>query len=55
MEGQLERFRPAIAKAPMERPGTVQEIADVVLFLCSCRSTFVQGAAFVVDGGYTII
>ncbi|KAF5372228.1 hypothetical protein D9758_005001 [Tetrapyrgos nigripes] len=48
-------LRPAIAIAPMNRMGTAQEVADCVLFLCSSKATFVQGAAFVVDGGYTII
>jgi NAD(P)-dependent dehydrogenase (short-subunit alcohol dehydrogenase family) len=43
-----------IAVAPMNRMGTPQEIADVVLFLASSKASFVQGAAFVVDGGYTI-
>ncbi|KAJ9133379.1 NAD(P)-binding protein [Pleurostoma richardsiae] len=55
LERQLDVYKPAIEKAPLKRPGTVQEIADVVLFLCSSRATFVQGAAYVVDGGYTII
>ncbi|KIX98741.1 uncharacterized protein Z520_05202 [Fonsecaea multimorphosa CBS 102226] len=43
-----------ISVAPLKRAGTPQEIADVVLFLVSTKATFVQGAAFVVDGGYTI-
>ncbi|KAK1762689.1 short chain dehydrogenase [Phialemonium atrogriseum] len=55
LDRQLELYKPAILRAPLERPGTVQEVADVVLFLCSSRATFVQGAAYVVDGGYTII
>lgn len=43
-----------IAVAPMNRMGTPQEIADVVLFLASSKASFIQGATFVVDGGYTI-
>lgn len=54
LERQLDLYEPVIARAPLKRPGSVQEIADVVLFLCSSRATFVQGAAYVVDGGYTI-
>ncbi|KAJ5106936.1 oxidoreductase [Penicillium angulare] len=50
----LEYFKPAIGISPMKRYGTVEEVADCVLFLCSSKATFVQGAAFVVDGGYTI-
>ncbi|KAF2161874.1 hypothetical protein M409DRAFT_27602 [Zasmidium cellare ATCC 36951] len=45
---------PAISLAPLNRPGTAQEIADAVLFLASPKASFVQGAAMVVDGGYTI-
>ncbi|KAK5138446.1 hypothetical protein LTR08_000032 [Meristemomyces frigidus] len=44
----------AIAIAPMNRPGTAQEVADCVLFLCSSKASFVQGSALVVDGGYVI-
>ncbi len=40
--------------APMGRMGTADEVADVCLFLCSEKASFVQGAAWVVDGGYTI-
>jgi len=50
----MKRLEPAIAIAPMNRMGTAQEIADACLFLCSSKATFIQGAALVVDGGYTI-
>ncbi|KAI1163581.1 oxidoreductase [Nemania serpens] len=40
--------------APMGRMGKPSEIADAVLFLCSSQSSFIQGHALVVDGGYTI-
>ena len=36
------------------RIGTSQEIADVVLFLASARSSFISGQGLVVDGGYTV-
>lgn len=49
-----DRLRPAIDIAPMKRMGTPDEVADAVLFLCSRESSFVQGHALVVDGGYTI-
>lgn len=51
---EIEALKPFIAIAPMNRMGTPQEIADAVLFLSSSKATFVQGAAMVVDGGYTI-
>ncbi|KAM0718714.1 hypothetical protein Q7P37_005785 [Cladosporium fusiforme] len=49
-----EVLEPAVSIAPMERMGTAQEVADCVLFLASSKASFVQGAAMVVDGGYTI-
>jgi NAD(P)-dependent dehydrogenase (short-subunit alcohol dehydrogenase family) len=39
----------------MKRLGTVQEIADMVIFLCSDASSFTTGASFVIDGGYTAV
>jgi NAD(P)-dependent dehydrogenase (short-subunit alcohol dehydrogenase family) len=44
----------AVDLAPMKRMGTADEVADVVLFLCSEKASFVQGAAWLVDGGYVI-
>lgn len=37
---------------PLGRPGTPDEVAGVVNFLCSEDATFLTGAALVVDGGY---
>ena len=39
---------------PMGRFGTVEEIADAIVFLASDRSSFMTGHAFVVDGGECI-
>lgn len=49
-----EVLGPAVSIAPMGRMGTAQEVADCILFLASSKASFVQGAAMVVDGGYTI-
>lgn len=37
----------------LQRFGKPEEIADVVVFLCSERATFITGACVVVDGGQT--
>jgi 3-oxoacyl-[acyl-carrier protein] reductase len=38
-------------KVPIGRYGTPEEIADVIVFLCSARASNVTGAAWSVDGG----
>jgi NAD(P)-dependent dehydrogenase (short-subunit alcohol dehydrogenase family) len=43
------------AMAPMKRAGTPEEVGYVVLFLASNEASFVTGAEYVVDGGYTAI
>lgn len=38
---------------PMGRLGTAEEIAATIAFLASDEASFITGAEFVVDGGYT--
>jgi NAD(P)-dependent dehydrogenase (short-subunit alcohol dehydrogenase family) len=40
---------------PMRRLARAQEIAYMVVFLCSEQSTFITGQAMVVDGGITAV
>jgi 2-keto-3-deoxy-L-fuconate dehydrogenase len=53
--GDLEATRAAfVARQPMGRLGTPQEIAHAALYLASDASAFMTGQAFVIDGGWSI-
>jgi NAD(P)-dependent dehydrogenase (short-subunit alcohol dehydrogenase family) len=43
-----------IAKVPLGRLGTPDEVAEVVAFLATSEGTFLQGHNLVIDGGYII-
>ncbi|DAA77807.1 TPA_exp: hypothetical protein A8136_5510 [Trichophyton benhamiae CBS 112371] len=38
---------------PLGRIAEAEEVADVILFLCSPRASYVTGAAWMVDGGFS--
>jgi len=49
ISGYFERMT---AVSPTGRIGTPEEVAEVVLWLCSKAASFVTGHALTVDGGY---
>jgi len=36
----------------LKRPGTMGDLADMALFLCSDEASFVTGQTILVDGGF---
>jgi NAD(P)-dependent dehydrogenase (short-subunit alcohol dehydrogenase family) len=42
------------AKTPLARIGSPEDVADVVVFLCSEDARFITGQNLVVDGGMTL-
>ncbi|SHI30427.1 NAD(P)-dependent dehydrogenase, short-chain alcohol dehydrogenase family [Mesonia phycicola] len=43
------------AKHPMNRLGKAEEVAELVLFLSSEKSSFMTGGYYLIDGGYTAV
>ena len=48
-----ERFAAFVAKIPLGRWGELHEIGGLALYLASPAASYVTGAAFSVDGGWT--
>lgn len=44
-----------VGKHPIGRLGTAQEVAELVLFLSSDKSSFITGGYYLIDGGYTAV
>lgn len=44
--------RNIVARSPLGRYGTPEEVAAFVAFLCSAEASFITGAALLIDGGY---
>lgn len=43
-----------IRRTPFRRVGNVDDIADVVVFLCTKKASWITGQVIVVDGGYSL-
>jgi meso-butanediol dehydrogenase/(S,S)-butanediol dehydrogenase/diacetyl reductase len=61
LHGRLSAFadpgearRNFIARQPMGRFGAAEEVAEAALYLVSDKASFVTGAAFSIDGGFTL-
>jgi gluconate 5-dehydrogenase len=50
-----DKRKALIELIPAGRFGTLQEVVDPVLFLCSPRASFITGQVLYIDGGRTII
>jgi NAD(P)-dependent dehydrogenase (short-subunit alcohol dehydrogenase family) len=55
-EDTMQRRGEAIlGQTPLKRMGNPEEIAEMVVWLCSDRASFATGSAYTVDGGWTAI
>ena len=48
-----ERAKRMLSHVPLNRPGTVDEIAHAVLFFAAQESSYITGQTLCVDGGWT--
>jgi NAD(P)-dependent dehydrogenase (short-subunit alcohol dehydrogenase family) len=46
------RYEEIMAKVPMHRLGSAEEIAEAVVWMCSDKASFMTGASHLVDGGF---
>lgn len=49
-----ELLEEVIHRSPLDRIGTVEEVADVIVFLCSEGADWITGQTIIVDGGYSL-
>jgi NAD(P)-dependent dehydrogenase (short-subunit alcohol dehydrogenase family) len=54
-ETMRRRGETILAQIPVKRMGTPEEIAEMVVWLCSDRASYVTGAAYNVDGGWMAV
>ena len=53
LQNDAQRSAQILARTPLGRWGLAEEVANVVLFLCSPSASFITGAIIPVDGGYS--
>jgi NAD(P)-dependent dehydrogenase (short-subunit alcohol dehydrogenase family) len=49
-----EMLEPILAQYAIQRPGTPEEVANMVLYLASDEAAWVTGGTFTIDGGMTV-
>lgn len=49
-----ELMEEVIRRSPLDRVGTAEEVADVVVFMCSEGANWITGQTIIVDGGYSL-
>jgi 2-keto-3-deoxy-L-fuconate dehydrogenase len=54
-ENREEMFATLSAAQPIGRMGQPEEVAALVAFLCSDEAAFITGAAYDLDGGFTLL
>jgi NAD(P)-dependent dehydrogenase (short-subunit alcohol dehydrogenase family) len=54
LQDDAARSAPILARTPLGRWGTPDDVAGPVLFLCSAAAGFITGVVLPVDGGYLI-
>ena len=54
-ENQEEMFEKLSQAQPIGRMGSTEEIANLVLFLCSEEASFITGSNYLIDGGVTTL
>ena len=54
LEGNPDLAKMQKAVIPMSRIAKPEEVADVVMFMVSPRSSYVTGVGWIVDGGTTL-